>query len=84
MRKEPANLPPLVPYTIPIIGHTIQFGTSPVELLMEGYKKVRALPFPINIYCEQTSKVKKTKKKTKNPKASSAHSKVAELSVRLK
>lgn len=41
MRKERADLPPLVPYTIPVIGHTIQFGTTPVDLLLEGYKKVR-------------------------------------------
>lgn len=41
LRKERANLPPLVPYTIPLVGHTIQFGVQPVQLLMEGYKKVR-------------------------------------------
>ena len=41
LRKEPANLPPLVPYKIPVVGHTVQFGITPVELLKEGYQKVR-------------------------------------------
>jgi hypothetical protein len=40
-KKEPANLPPLVPYSIPLVAHTVQFGTAPVELLLDGYKKVR-------------------------------------------
>jgi sterol 14-demethylase len=39
LRKERADLPPLVPYKIPLVGHTVQFGTAPVDLLLEGYKK---------------------------------------------
>lgn len=40
LRKgEPKGLPPMVPYSVPVVGHTVKFGTAPVELLVDGYKK---------------------------------------------
>lgn len=36
--KGRANSPPLVPYTIPFLGHAIDFGQRPIELLYNAYK----------------------------------------------
>lgn len=35
-----SKAPPLVPYKIPFLGHAIDFGQRPIELLFSSYKKV--------------------------------------------
>lgn len=35
-----SKAPPLVPYKIPFLGHAIDFGQKPIELLYNSYKKV--------------------------------------------
>ncbi|XP_064647600.1 lanosterol 14-alpha demethylase-like [Lineus longissimus] len=39
-RKEAEeNLPPVIPHTIPFLGHAITFGMAPIDFLMEAKKK---------------------------------------------
>jgi len=37
--KPKGKLPPVIPHTIPFLGHAINFGDSPIEFLVAAYQK---------------------------------------------